>query len=146
MYYFCISFLPLYPSSQCSSYSFIWTLYTLSALKFNLYNSYEYIYYWSFLWIYCQSLKAFWIFRNLFTLYTQVYEFVRILDSFAYCLYIRNSFSFLFQRERAQFGYRRNSSTLGRRLDLGLGLGLVLLAALTVRCLLTANVLQELWI
>ena len=140
MYYFCISFLPMYQSSSCS-YSFIWTLYTLSALKFNLYNSYEYIYYWSFLWMYYQSLKAFWIFRNLFTLYTQIYEFVHIPDSFACCLYIRNFFSFLFQREWAQFVYRRNSSMLGRRLDLGLGLGLVLLAALPVRCLLTANVL-----
>ena len=39
--------------------------------------------------MYYQSLKAFWIFRNLFTLYTQIYEFVRIPDSFAYCLYIR---------------------------------------------------------
>ena len=78
-----------------------------------------------------QSLKAFWIFRNLFTLYTQVYEFVYIPDSFAYCLCIRDFFSLLFQSERAQFGYRRYISTLGRRLDLGLGLGLVLLAALT---------------
>ena len=123
--------MPIYPSSQCSSYSFIWTLYTLSALKFNVYNSSEYIYYWSFLWMCYQSLKAFWIFRNLFTLYTQVYEVVYIPDSFAYCLYIRDFFSLLFQSEWAQFGYRRNISMLGRRLDLGLGLGLVLLAALT---------------